>query len=63
MVRRIAMADDLGKGPSARIDAATARAALAKDRVATIRDALRRMLADEDQAKRVARALGDLLRR
>ncbi|EWY37439.1 hypothetical protein N825_17670 [Skermanella stibiiresistens SB22] len=63
MFRHVAMAGEPGEGPSARIDAAAARAALTKDRVAIIRDALRRMLADEEQVKRVARASGDLLRR
>jgi hypothetical protein len=50
-------------GPSARIDAAATRAAEQSERVASIRAALRRMLNDDAQTKRMARAFQGLLKR
>jgi hypothetical protein len=50
-------------GPSARIDAAATRTSENTERVAAIRAALRRMLDDDAQAEKIARALRGLLKR
>jgi hypothetical protein len=48
--------------PCARIDAAATRAADARNQIAALRTALRRMLDDEAQARSIAQAMRRLLK-